>query len=545
MSGNQHKEMFRKISFIFVFLFTLSLFGQKVQPDKKTDPKQGKTIVVKHAASLSFDREKSDARFLTGNVICEHDGAILNCDTALLFEKDNRLEASGHILITKGDSITVTGEKLLYDGATKMATLERNVKCVEKDMTLTTDLLTFDVGNSIANYYNGGTIVNKDNTLESKNGHYYSALKELAFHYDVVLTNPQYKMKSDTLRYNTTTKTAFFLGPSIIISKDDYIYCENGWYDTDKEKAQFSMNALLMTKNQKLTGDSLFYDRTLKMGRAFRNIKLIDTAQKSIIFGDFAEYHQEKSEALITQKAIYARVVEKDTLFVAADTLYHRDIDSVDNFLNAYHHVKIFKKDLQAVCDSAVLNTKDSLMQLYREPLLWADRSQAKAKHMKIYVGKSTVKGFKLEGNSFLIQQADSLNKYNQLLGNSIEGFIQDDTVRKIIVQGNAEIYYYPFNEKKKAIGLNKTTSSEISLWFVKGEIERASFKPKTEGGIDPIKEVDVENARLKGFSWMYEKRPKSRFELHPVKKTEVIKIPEVKEEKKEVVPVKKKKKKK
>lgn len=486
-----------------------------VQPDPAK--KEAKTISIKHAASLSFDKTRSDAKLLRGDVICEHDGAILHCDTALIFDGDNKMEASGHILITKGDSITVTGDRLHYDGKTKMATLENNVKCVEKDMILTTNLLTFDVGNSIANYFNGGTIVNKENTLTSKNGHYYSATKELAFHYDVVLTNPDYKMKSDTLRYNTTTKTSYFLGPSIILSKDDYIYCENGWYDTDKEKAQFSKNALLITKEQKLTGDSLFYDRNEKIGRAFRNIKLIDTTQKSILYGDYAEYHEKNSEATVTKKAIYARVTETDTLFIAADTLYHRDIDSVNNFLNAYHNVRIYKKDLQALCDSAALNTKDSLMHLYRNPILWANKSQATAKLIKVNIGKNTIHGFKLEGNSFLIQEADSLNKYNQLMGKTIEGFIRQDTVRKLIVIGNAEVYYFPKN-KNKVMGLNKTSSTEIHLWFKDDEIDRVTIKPKTEGTIDPIKDVDIENARLKGFNWQYQKRPQSRNDLHPAK---------------------------
>ncbi|MCW3077702.1 MAG: hypothetical protein JWO32_2311, partial [Bacteroidetes bacterium] len=474
-----------------------------------------KVIEVKHASSLSFDKEKSNAKVLRGDVICEHDGAILYCDTALIFDQDNTMKATGHIKITKGDSVTVTGDKLFYDGKTKMATLENNVKCVEKDMILTTNLLTFDVGNSIANYYNGGTIVNKENTLTSKNGHYHSANKEVTFHYDVVLTNPDYKMKSDTLRYNTTNKTSYFLGPSIILSKTDYIYCENGWYDTDKEKGQFSQNALLITKEQKLTGDSLFFDRNKRTGKAYRNIRLTDTAQKSIIYGGYAEYHEKNSEALVTKNAVYARIVENDTLFIAADTLYHRDLDSVNNFLNAYHKVKIYKNDLQAVCDSASLNTKDSLLQLFRNPVLWARKSQATAKFIKVNVGKSAIHGFKLEGNSFLIQEADSLSKYNQLSGKNIDGFIDKDTIRKVIVTGNAEVYYYPKN-KNKTIGLNKTTGSEITIWFKNDEIDRATIKPKTTGVIDPIKNVDAENTKLKGFNWQYNKRPKSREDLHP-----------------------------
>lgn len=517
-----------KFIYIFFLLFiSLSFLAQTKKGVKSTQLKSAvttkiqtpvaKTINIKHANSLSFDRDKSNAKVLTGNVVCEHDGAILNCDTALIFDEDQKMQASGHIVISKGDSITVTGDKLFYDGKTKMATLDNNVKCIEKDMTLTTNHLSFDVGRSVANYYDGGTIVNKENTLVSKNGHYYSSTKDLAFHYDVELTNPDYKIKSDTLRYNTITKTAFFLGPSIITSKTDYIYCENGWYDTEKEKAQFSVNALLVTSQQKLTGDSLFYDRNAQTGRAFRNVRLIDTAQKSIIYGGYGEFKQKRSEALITIKPIYARIVDGDTLFIAADTLYHRDLDSVDNFLNAYHHVKIYKKDMQALADSASLNTKDSLLQLFKNPFLWSNRSQATAKLIKVYIGKNTINGFKLESNAFLVQQADSIDKFNQLSGRSLEAFIKNDTIRKAIVIGNAEMLYYVKN-KNKIGALNKTTCSEINMWFKNDEIDRVTLKPKVDGNITPLKDVDPANTKIKGFNWQYDKRPKSRQELHSKK---------------------------
>ncbi|MBK7818747.1 MAG: hypothetical protein IPJ60_15275 [Sphingobacteriaceae bacterium] len=91
-------------------------------------------------------------------------------------------------------------------------------------------------------------------------------------------------MNSDTLRYNTINKTAYFLGPSIILSKDDYIYCENGFYDTQNERSAFSKNALLVTKQQQLRGDSLFYDRNKQFGRAFKNVTLVDTSQKNQSF---------------------------------------------------------------------------------------------------------------------------------------------------------------------------------------------------------------------------------------------------------------------
>ena len=484
-----------------------------------------KTIQIKNANTMRYDRAISDANFLIGNVVCEHDGTILYCDTALLYEKENRLEAMGHILISKGDSITVTGQKLFYDGKTKLATLSGSVVCTEKDMVLTTSLLTFDVGNSIANYYDGGTIVNKENTLKSKNGHYYSLSKELAFHYNVELLNPNYVINSDTLLYNTVNKTAYFLGPSIITSKNDYIYCRNGWYNTDKEQAQFSKDALLVTKDQKLKGDSLFYDRTKQFGRAFKNVVLIDTGQKSVLYGDYIEYHQKNSHALVTKKATYARIIDNDTLFIAADTLLHFNIDSVNNFLNAYHHVKLYKKDIQAQADSAIGSTKDSIIQLFKTPIFWGKHSQATAKTIKVFLKDSTIKSIRFEGNAFLIQLVDSLDsvpKFNQLLGKSIDAFFNKDTLRKAIINGNAQILYYVTN-KNKPLGLNKTTCENINLWFSNNTINRITTTTETDGNVDPLKDVDVNNARLKGFTWLYKNRPKSRFDLHlPEKEVKV-----------------------
>lgn len=493
-----------------LFFLVSSVAGQS---QVKTD--NNKTIKINHAGRLAYDKSLGvDARRLIGNVECEHDGAIMRCDSAYLYT-DKKMEAFGNISIVKGDSIFVYGDSLKYDANTKLANLKGNVRCIEKDMTLTTNILTYEVGKGVASYYNGGTIVNRENTLVSKNGHYYSATKDLAFHYDVVLTNPDYKIRSDTLRYNTISKTAYFFGPSIITSKENSIYCENGWYDTDREISRFSKNAIITTKDQKLTGDSVFYDRKTGYGRATKNVQILDTTNKSIITGQLAEHYEKGNRSRVTGDAIYGRVMEKDTFFLSAEVLLYNEPDSLHSYVKAFRQVKIFKKDLQGICDSLVYAIHDSLMNLYNSPVLWTNNGQVTAKKIRVIVGGQSVKYFELLTNAIVIQKVDSLDedKFNQIAGRRIEGFFEKDSLRKMNIIGNAQIIYY-LKQKRQYKGVNKTICSDITVWMDQEGVDRATFRNKPESTVYPLSEFDDKETRLKDFVWLENKRPKKKSDI-------------------------------
>ncbi|MBL0340551.1 MAG: hypothetical protein IPP71_06310 [Bacteroidetes bacterium] len=316
---------------------------------------------------------------LLGNVRFKHQGALMYCDSAYLYQETNSLDAFGRIRIVQGDSINLSGNFLKYDGNTRVANVIGNVTMTDKTMVLTSSILNYNMNSETAEYFNGGKIVDKDNVLTSKNGYYFSKDKMLFFKDSVVLTNPKYVIYADSLKYHTVTKIAGFEGPTRIFSlaaDSAKIYCEQGWYNTIEEKSSFNKNAWIMSKENRLEGDSLVYDNKTKVGFGFRNVVISDTIQKVIISGDYGYNNDVSKNAWVTGKALLTKAFETDSLFLHADTLYAKqDTVTKSRTWMAYKGVRIFKKDLQGKCDSLVYNASDSTLSFFTEPVLWSEQN--------------------------------------------------------------------------------------------------------------------------------------------------------------------------
>lgn len=536
-----------KQSIPFALLLLLVISTQTIAQEKRT-------IELLHANSLEFDKRLGvDAKRLIGNVSFKDGSTIMNCDSAYLYS-NNSADAFGHIYITHGDGVNAFGELLKYDGNTKMAELQKNVRLTDKDMTLTTNVLFFDTKNNTATFHGGGTIISNENTLTSENGYYFTGTKELAFKKNVVLINPRYTMNCDTLHYNTVLKTTRFIGPTTIKSQQDFIYCENGFYNTITDIAQFNKNAYLISKNQKLKGDSLYYDKKNGIGKGFKNISITDTSQNITITGDYSYSNEFTNTALVTGHALMSQINDKDTLFIHADTLLAENDgsaaltieekgardegrkvkenrkktkeeipnpksqilntksqskkDSVYRILKAYHKVKIYKSDLQGKCDSLVYTYRDSVMRLYIDPVLWSEKSQLTAEHIELKTGKGMLKSMLLTNTAFIISQEDSL-RFNQIKGKVMHGYFSDNKLRKIRVEGNGQTIYYG-KDKDKYIGVNKADCSDLLIFLKDSQVDKITFIKKPDATLFPINELPPNELLLKDFVWKINQRPGS-----------------------------------
>lgn len=472
-------------------------------------------IQLVQADELSYNKMLGeDVRRVKGNVVFEHDGAYLYCDSALLDEKNNNVTCFSRIHIKSSDTLNLYGDMLTYNGDTRIADITGKVKLVDNQTVLTTTHLIFDRNTQIAKYEIGGTIVNKENRLVSQVGYYYTDKKEFFFKTKVVLTNPDYVMNSDTLKYNTVSRTAFFFGPSTIKGKKNYIYCENGWYDTKNDVSRFSRKAYFINGNQLLRGDSLFYDRKNGIGKGFRNVSIKDTVQNIILKGNLGNYFEKAGFATMTDSAHAILIDKKDSLFLHSDTL-KATFDSLrkTKALFAFHKAKFYRNDLQGMCDSLIYNMSDSLLSMLCHPVLWSQKNQLTADTIRILTKNKQVSELIMRNAAFIISR-DTVKGFNQIKGKDMHGYFKDNELCKVIVEGNSETIYWVREDDGSLIGINKAVSSNMTIRIKENKVQRITYHGQTKANLNPEKDMQPLDLQLRDFKWLESDRPTKKEDI-------------------------------
>lgn len=506
------------------FLLTglLCLFGICLlsAQDKKKEPEKKKTRVdLLYADEAQADKIlMPDVQILIGSVKLRHDSMYMYCDSALIFEKTNSVEAFDNVRMEQGDTLFIYGDYLYYDGMSQLAMLRGNVRMINRNTTLTTDSLNYDRLYNLGYYFEGGTLTDEENVLTSEWGEYSPATKLSVFNHDVKLVNPQFVLTSDTLKYSTESKIATILGPSDIVSDKNHIYSERGIYNTTTEQAELLDRSVLTNEGKKLTGDSLFYDRVLGYGEAFDNVQMNDTVNRNMLTGNYCFYNELTGSALATQRAVAIDYSQGDSLFMHGDTLrlltYHINTDSMYREMRAYHKVRAYRTDVQAVCDSLVYNSKDSCMTMYTDPILWHGEQQVVGEEIKAYMNDSTIDWIHIINQALVVEKKDSVH-YNQVTGKEMKGFFVEGDMRQIDVNGNVLVVFYPIDDKDSTmIGLNYAEGSFLRVLLKERRMEKGAFIGKANGTLFPMDQIPADKYKLPPFVWFDYIRPRNKEDI-------------------------------
>ena len=490
----------RLIILVLSLAAIVSVSGQQKQVDFEADSVQMDVRIGKGAYRLK------------GNVVFSHEGAQMYCDSAYFYPRTNSLDAFNNIHINQADSVHLYGDIMYYNGNTRIAQIKRNVRLEGNNTLLRTSEIDFDLGQNVGYYTQHADIVSGENNMSSRSGYYYVNDETYFFRDSVIIVNPDYIIYSDTLKYQTSSSVAWFMGPTEIVSDTGYIYCESGWYNTETNVSMLKKNALVRNESQTITADSIYYERETGYGEAFSDIQLVDTAQNVILKGNHAFVNQKEDNALLTDSALFIYITENDSIYAHADTLRAIKDDNEKRQLYAYYGVKFFKSDLQGKCDSLYYSTADSIIRLYKEPVLWSGENQLTAKYIEVRTKNREVNQLYLDSIAFIINQVDSA-RFNQIKGKTMTGYFRDNDLYQLDVNGNGQTVYYAKDELEY-IGVNIAESSDLKIIFNENKVDEIRFLVKPVAILYPLEMAPEEELVLDDFEWHALQRPMNKYDI-------------------------------
>lgn len=508
------------------FILILCLFGfclvQAMQAPRKKHKKrpEGERVYLLHADELRYDMfgRNPDAQIVKGKVSFMHQGGHLTCDSAYFYQGTNSVKAFGHVHYRQGDTLSLTCERAEYDGMMQMMHARRNVVLHHRRQTLKTDSLDFDRLYNMANFFDGGTLIDGKDRLVSDWGEYHTETREAKFVFNVKLRSGKNVVTTDTLYYDVPTSTAHMVGPSKIVSGSSVVHTADGYYDTKTDKAKLFGRSTLVDKDKSITGDSLYY---VKNGEStgYGNVVYVDKKNKNSLTCNYLRYNEKTGMGFATKRPVAIDYSQKDTLWMHSDTMriytFNINTDSVYRKVHAYPHVRAFRNDMQAICDSLVFNSKDSCMTMYKDPVIWNANRQMLGEEIRAYMADSTIRFAHVIGQALSIEQMPDSVHYNQITSSEMKSYFEKGEMKMTEAIGNVQTVYYMTNDKDSSlVGLNYLETDTMRMYLGAARKLDKIWTNKFTSTMYPITQVPPAKYKLPNFAWFEDLRPTDKNDI-------------------------------
>ncbi len=524
-----------------VILLTLPVIVSSIAAERKIKPRaphvriaptvpaanryqEGK-VFLEHADLLHYekipvaeDAEEIPEQYqvLNGNVVMRKGDMFMYCDSAYFYEESNSFDAFGNVRMEQGDTLFVYADELNYDGASELAILYadfgKKVRLINKDVKLETDVFNYDMLNEVGYYTNGGVLTDKQNKLTSVAGEYHPNTKDAYFNYNVHLRSLQnadtLHIYTDSLDYNTATHIAKIVSKSEIVNSDGVIYSTSGIYNTDTGVGDLYKRSLVVTKRgSTLTGDTLFYNRTKGFGEAFGGVIVTDSVRQVSLHGEYGFYDEIADSAFVTIRALAKEYSRGDTLYLHGDTINAYTEPDSTKVTNAFHRVRFYRSDMQGICDSLSMTDRDSIMYMYRHPVVWSDERQIFGNVIYLHLNDSTIDWARLPQFGFTAEHIAE-DCYNQLSGTDLTAWFNDSTLRRLYVEGNVQLIMFPMENDSTYNKYVQTESSYMDSYYDHNTVDSIHFWPETTTKVVPLYLARKNSYFLPKFAWYEDLRP-------------------------------------
>lgn len=527
---------------VFLLLILLTSATAFAQITPATQDTSQRVQILNYTKQLTFQTvdDTTKLTIIAGDVTLRQGRTLFYADSCVINNNTNIFEAWGRqVHINDSDTANIYSNHLRYLMKQKIAYLDGNVKLTDGKGVLTTPDLEYNMETNIGIYKNGGRVVNGKTVLTSKEGWYYADLKDIYFKRDVVLKDPAYDIVTDSLLYNTETKTTRFISQTVITDTTGrVIKTKEGYYNQLTGKAEFGRNPEIKDGETTIRGNTISTDDSTGISIVEGNAVIQDTKNGTTIIGGIVIRNAKTDAILATRKPLMIIKQDADSIYVTADTLFSARLsdkfgmdsiivdtlkgtkraafnvkDSSNRYFEAYRNVRIFNDSLQAVCDSMFYSFRDSVFRLYDDPVVWAQQNQVTGDTILLFTKNKKADRVEAFDNGFMINKLEK-DVYNQIKSRRIDGWFIDGNIDSVRARGFAECIYFIQDEDSAYTGVNQSTSDIIDIYFENKELDKVVFRSAVTGTLWPIRQRNPKDMLLTNFRWLEERRPKSKFEM-------------------------------
>lgn len=477
------------------------------------------------------------------------------------YDLNTRIATFPEESLIESDSSTLVSKRGRYDTRTSEAYFHDSVRITNPNYKLTADSLAFNTRTEVATFLGATTVYNKDKLVYCEDG-YYDSRNNYALLYqnarfenredgkeeiatgDTIIydgsidryylignahfENEDQQVDADTIVMDGKTEQYYFRGNPNFSSRDSSsnqtIQALSSDYDEVNQVMLFRGEVRVTQDAQIITADSLDYSTETKNSLARGHVVWVDTAANVKITAGRAIYQDSSQYLLADRDPMLTTLVDNDTLWMRADTLISLPDTTAEDARNlyAFHHVRVFKSDMQARCDSLFYDGVDSIFHLFEKPVLWVDETQFTADTILLYLKRSKLDLVWLYNNSLMVStQEDTF--FNQIKGKDSKTQFVDGKVSTMDLYQQGETVYYATDEEGAYMFVNDIDCEDMRLFFGDDQIERILYKGSPKAVVHPMHQVNHNDLMLQGFQWLDSLRIRSKYQLWGVPEPEII----------------------
>lgn len=447
----------------------------------------------------------------------------------------------------------VSSETGTYNGYSEQSWFKTNVVVTHPEYNIESRELTYNMKTKVLKLLDESTIITEKSTIYTKGGTYDSKTSQAVFTTRTTVENEDQILIGNHITYNDKKGYGKAKGDVVIIDtkNESKINCDVAEYNKLDGQGMASGHVVIEQKGgeQILTCQETRYNKKTGYAKATRQVVYIDTVQHSKLLCDVLEFNEYSQFMLATEHPKLITLADTDSLFVRADTmlslrtrdtnflkwiqtpgatdknvrsfqLLHVDSswadeeENIPRLIISNRHVRMYSDSMQSICDSMSYSQTDSVFRLYKSPVMWSKNQQANADTIWIHTVNNKLSKLNLKSSAFLLSKTGFETFYDQVSGNYIDAWFENNEIQKVVVDENAESLYYAKDDDEKYLGLNRAESASITMLFKDKEVDRITMYQNPKGNFFPVDQLKESDKFLASFKLLDEQKPKNKAEI-------------------------------